>query len=154
RHVWSFDSQEIVVDDSRQETRETLLWDLAGQPGYRLIHQLHLNEVAVALVIFDSRNETDPFAGVHHWDRALRQAQRLQGDAVLSMKKFLVAARTDRGGIPVSRVRIESIVADLGFQGYFETSAKEGWNIAELCAAIRASIDWDALPRVSSTHLF
>ena len=57
---------------------ETLLWDLAGQPGYRLIHQLHLNEVAIALIVFDARSETDPFASVRHWERALRQAQRLQ----------------------------------------------------------------------------
>jgi WD40 repeat protein len=59
RHVWTFDDQEVELDNLRKETRQTLLWDLAGQPGYRLIHQLHLNEVAVALVLFDARSETD-----------------------------------------------------------------------------------------------
>ena len=57
RHVWSLESQEIELGDGRTETRETLLWDLAGQPGYRLIHQLHLNEVAVALVVFDANSD-------------------------------------------------------------------------------------------------
>lgn len=67
RRIWTFDSQEMSLDGQRKETRETLLWDLAGQPGYQLIHQLYLNEVTVALVVFDTRSETDPFAGVRHW---------------------------------------------------------------------------------------
>ena len=154
RHVWTFDSRDVGLGGGRGETRETLLWDLAGQPGYRLIHQLHLNEVAVALVVFDARSETDPFAGVRYWDRALRQALRLQGDAALPMKKFLVAARTDRGSVAVSRARIDSLVRDLGYDGYFETSAKGGWNIADLTEAIRGAVDWEALPKVSSTELF
>jgi WD40 repeat protein len=61
RHVWIFDEKEVELKpagasgQSIKSTQETLLWDLAGQPGYRLIHQLHLHEVAVALVLFDSR---------------------------------------------------------------------------------------------------
>jgi WD40 repeat protein len=154
RHVWTFDSREVDLTSGREETRETLLWDLAGQPGYRLIHQLHLNEVAVALVVFDARSETDPFAGVRHWDRALRQALRVQGDSALPMRKFLVAARADRGGVAVSQARIDALLRDLGYDGYLETSAKEGWNIAELAKAIRGGIEWEALPKVSSTELF
>lgn len=154
RHIWTFESHDVDIGDSRKETRETLLWDLAGQPGYRLIHQLHLNEVSVVLVVFDARSETDPFAGVHHWERAQRQARRVQGEATPPLKKFLVAARADRGGISASTPRIEALVHDLGFDGYFETSAKEGWNIPELAQAIREGIEWQAMPRVSSTALF
>ena len=73
-----------------------LLWDLAGQPGYRLVHQLHLNEIAVALLVFDSRSETDPFSGVKHWVRALAQARRLE-ETVVPLRTYLVAARADRG---------------------------------------------------------
>ena len=68
-----------------------LLWDLAGQPGYRLIHQLHLNEVAVALIVFDSRSETDPFSGVKYWARALAQARQLEGSAAVPLQAYLVA---------------------------------------------------------------
>jgi len=151
--VWTFDSQEIRLTDGRRETRETLLWDLAGQPDYRLIHQLHLTGVTVALIICDSRSQTDPFAGVRHWARALRQAQRGE-EATTPNKKFLVAARADVGRIGVSRERIESLMRELGFDGYFETSAKEGWGIHELAEAIRNGVAWNALPRVSSTQLF
>ncbi len=154
RHVHKFDTQEVELEDSRQEMREILLWDLAGQPNYRLIHQLHLNELAVALIVFDARSETEPFAGVHYWNRALRQAYNLQGNSRIPLKKFLVSARADRGRISVSRPRINSLIGDLGFDGYFETSAKEDWKISELAAAIREAIDWDALPKVISTELF
>jgi small GTP-binding protein len=154
RRVWLMDAREAEVKAGLAETRETLLWDLAGQPDYRLIHQLHLTEVAVALVVFDSRSQTDPFAGVRHWDRALRQARRVQGDAAPQCKKFLVAARADVGRVGVSRERIESLKLSLDFDEYFETSAKEGWGVEELARAIREAVDWGSLPTVSSTALF
>ncbi len=154
RHVWTFDTREIVRKDGQTESCETLLWDLAGQPDYRLIHQLHLTEVAVALVVFDARSETDPFSGVRHWQRALRQAQRVQGDAAPPVIKFLVSARADVGRINVSPERMELIRQQMGFDRYFETSAKEGWSISELAEEIRRVIDWDTLPTVRSTELF
>jgi WD40 repeat protein len=154
RRVWDFDQQEVSLGDHFKETRETLLWDLAGQPGYRLIHQLHLDEVAVALVVFDAHSETDPFAGVQHWDKALRLAQRIEGSSAIPLKKLLVAARTDRGGIGVSAERVEAVVHELGFDGYFATSAREGWQIDELRNAICKAIDWQVLPKVTSTILF
>jgi WD40 repeat protein len=153
RHVLLFDRRTVRLDDHRTATREVLLWDMAGQPGYRLVHQLHLNEVAVALVVFDARSETDPFAGVWHWDRALRQAQRVQGDSA-PLKKFLVAARVDRGGPGVSKDRVDALVRELGFDAYFETSAKDGWQIPELSEAILKAVEWPAQPQVSSTELF
>ena len=154
RRVWVFDSQEVDVPGAGRQTREVLLWDLAGQPGYRLVHQLHLNEVAVALVVFDSRSEIDPFTGVKHWVRALAQARRLEGTAAVPLSAYLVAARADRGGVAVSSDRVQAMIADLGLDGFFETSAREGWQISELAAAIRDSITWDALPMVSSSAFF
>ncbi len=113
RHIWTFDTQDVDLDETHIETQETLLWDMAGQPGYRLIHQLYLNEVAVALVVYYASSETDPFAGVYHWSRALSQAQRVQGGSALPLKKFLVAARVDVGGVGVSRERIQTVVRRL-----------------------------------------
>ncbi|MBD2449706.1 TIR domain-containing protein [Nostoc sp. FACHB-152] len=154
RHVWTFDKQDLQLNEDRHEVREILLWDLAGQPSYRLIHQLHLNELAVALIVIDARSETDPFAGVYYWNRALKQAQKLQGDGALSLKKILVIARTDRGSLSVNKKRIDALVQELGFDQYFETSAKEGWKIPELITAIREAIEWDNLPKVISTEVF
>ncbi len=154
RNVWTVDAEEVEVPGGGTQTRELLLWDLAGQPGYRLIHQLHLNEIVVALIVFDSRSETDPFSGVKYWARALAQARRLEGSAAVPMKAYLVAARADRGGVGVSAERVRAMINDLGLDGFFETSAKEGWQVAELAAAIRDGIDWDALPVITSSILF
>ena len=154
RQVWALDTAEEKLPGASRRTRETLLWDLAGQPGYRVIHQLHLSEVAVALVVFDARSETDPLAGVLHWERALRAAHQRQGDEAIPLTKLLVSARTDRGGVPVSRERLDAFVRDFNFSGYYATSAKEGWQIDELRAAIEHSIPWDQLPTVTSSALF
>src|SRR5262249_1893749 len=96
----------------------------------------------------------DPFAGVQYWDRALRLAQRVGGSSALPLKKLLVAARTDRGGVGATAERIEAVVRELGCDGYFATSAKEGWQIDELREAICEAIDWQKLPKVRSTVLF
>ena len=154
RNVWIFDSEEIDVPGAGTQTREVLLWDMAGQPGYRLVHQLHLNEVALALVIFDARSETNPFSGVKHWVRALAQAKRLEGVAAVPLRTYLIAARADRGGVPVTRERIQAVLTDLGIDKFFETSAKEDWSVEELAQAIRDGIDWESLPTVSSNVLF
>ena len=81
----------MVKGAGGKQTRGILLWDLAGQPGYRLIHQLHLGEVAVALLVFDARSETDPFSGVKHWVRALAQARRVlaPGGRLLALAAYL-----------------------------------------------------------------
>jgi class 3 adenylate cyclase/GTPase SAR1 family protein len=144
----------LPSDHGNGVVREALLWDLAGQPGYRMIHQLHLNDVAVALVVFDARSETDPLAGVRHWERALRLAQQRQGSSAVPLRKFLVSARADRGTVSLSKERLDVLVKDFGFDGYFETSAKEGWQIKELRQAIETSIPWGSLPEVSSSVLF
>ena len=154
RRVWTFDSREVEVASNVTQTRETLLWDLAGQPGYRVIHQLHLNEVAVALVVFDARSETDPLAGVRHWERALRLAHQRQGTSSVPMKKFLVSARNDRGGVSIGDDRLKAVLEEFGFDRYFKTSAKEGWQIKELRAAIEPAIPWEKLPEVASSQLF
>ena len=108
----------------------------------------------MAVVIFDGRSEIDPFAGVRHWVQAIRQAEQTGTYGVRRIKMILVAARVDRGGIPASQERIQKLVAEFGFEAYFETSAKEGWGVGELLESIREGIDWNTLPKVTSTELF
>lgn len=155
RHVWYLneDMNPLAENARNKANREILLWDLAGQQGYRVIHQLFLDDTSVALIVIDGRNETDPFGGVHYWERALRQAAAMQ-NGLFSLTKFLVVARSDRGGVAASQDRINTLVTSLGFQGYFVTSAKEGRGITELKEAISKAIDWTSLPRISSSDLY
>jgi WD40 repeat protein len=153
RFVREFDHTVEKIDNTREEQRETFLWDLAGQPGYRLIHQLYLSEVAVALIVFSNLGR-DPLDAVSHWIRAIRTAQSVQGNETMPIKKFLVEARTDLGRAKVSPEDIQDFVQRQGLDNYFITSAKEGSGIAELEQAIKQAIDWDMLPKVTSTELF
>jgi serine/threonine protein kinase len=148
RHIWNMPVPELNHGQDAQ--REVLLWDLAGQPGYRIVHQLHLEGGAAALILFDSRSETAPLVGIGYWARALQHAQA-SGEP---LPTFLIGARTDRGVVGVSDERIAGVIAEFGFRGYLPTSAKEGWGVAELRAAVLGAIDWDRMPVVTSSALF
>jgi GTPase SAR1 family protein len=139
------DGQERVSD-----SREVMLWDLAGQPGYRIVHQLHLEGADLALIVFDAKSETTPLAGVRHWARAVRHAHPEEG----GLPAFLVAARTDRGGINVSDRRIQELMDRFGLAAYFRTSAKERTETDLLRSRFLAEIDWSRIAKVTSTTLF
>jgi len=148
RHIWNMPVPEL--DQGQDAQREVLLWDLAGQPGYRIVHQLHLGGGAVALILFDSRSETTPLAGIGYWARALQHTQA-SGEP---LPTFLIGTRTDRGVVGVSDERIAEVVAKFAFRGHLATSAKEGWGVAELRATILGAIDWARMPVVTSSALF
>jgi GTPase SAR1 family protein len=149
RRIWRLPATE--EPDTSGGDREVLVWDPAGQPGYRIVHQLHLGGAAVALILFDSRSETTPLAGVYHWARAIRHAHPVTTGG---LKTFLVAARTDRGGITVSSERIQQVMTDFALDEYIETSAKEGTNTDLLRSRLLAAIDWERIPKIASTALF
>ncbi len=118
------------------------------------MHQLHLGEVAVALVVFDDRSDSDPLSSVRYWDRALAQARLLWQTEAPPLHKFLVVAQCDRGGVAISDERLAELARELGYDGVFKTSAKEGWGIRELRDASLRAIDWEKLPWVGSNRLF
>ena len=149
RRIWRLPASE--EPDSSGDHREVLVWDLAGQPGYRIVHQLHLEGAALALILFDAKSETMPLAGVRHWARAVRHAHPL---AAGGLTTFLVAARIDRGGITVSAERIQQVMEDFALDDYFTTSAMEGRNTDLLRSRLLGAIDWGRTPKITSTALF
>jgi small GTP-binding protein len=149
RRIWRLPGTEEPGPEA--DNRDVLLWDLAGQPGYRIVHQLHMEGAAAALILFDAKSETAPLAGVEHWARAVRHAHPA---AAGGLPIFLVAARADRGGITVSDQRIQQLMADFAFDAFFTTSAKEGMDIDRLRSRLLAAIDWERIPEVNSTALF
>ena len=127
--------------------REVWLWDLAGQPEYRLVHQLFLDQTAVALVLFNPQSE-DPFYGLRDWEEALRVAVGREPT------KILVAARDDRGGATITKEKILRFCKTRNFSDYISTSAKVGNGCDELRHKLTNSIPWDQLPWTSTTRLF
>jgi len=155
-NVWRLD---LPLEEKKGLEREALLWDLAGQEDYRLIHQLYLDETALALVLFNPQ-KNDPFADIVDWLKALgaAAAKNQPGRPI----KLLVAARTDVGSVKVSQRKIDRFLEEHGFAAYLATSAKSGFNCSDslnqnqpsaLKQAIARHIPWTLLPWTSTPRL-
>jgi small GTP-binding protein len=128
--------------------REILLWDLAGQTDYQLVHQLFLEQTALAVVLFDGTHPDNPFGGVGHWEKALR---KIAGESV---PRILVAGRADRGRPAVDDATTAEFMSKHGFADYVATSAVTGRGVQELRDLIAKNLDWDRLPFTSSPELW
>jgi WD40 repeat protein len=69
-NVWPL---ELPLPSDATLDREALLWDLAGQEDYRLIHRLFLDETALALLLINPQKD-DSFAEAGDWLKALDTA--------------------------------------------------------------------------------
>ena len=127
--------------------REIWLWDFAGQADYRLIHQLFMDETALAVLVFNPQSE-DPFGGLGQWNRDISRAARRD------FAKLLVAGRCDRGGLMVSYEAVAEFARQRGFSGYLETSALTGDGCDRLRSEIIKRIDWDSIPWTTSPRIF
>lgn len=140
--------------------REVLLWDLAGQEDYRLIHQLFLDETALALLLVNPQKD-DPFAEAGDWLKALKAACE-QSDAVREVTRLLIFSQTDVGGMKLGDAKIERFREQYGFADWLPTSAKTGANCSDgqnnnqpskLKQLIARNIPWDTLPWTSTPRL-
>jgi small GTP-binding protein len=127
--------------------REIWLWDFGGQADQRLIHQLYMDETALAVLVFDGQKE-DLFDTLGQWDRDLTRAARDP------FAKLLVAGRVDAGGLRVSRSQVETFAKERGYTQFLETSAKANLRCEELKQAILDGIRWENIPWRSSPLLF
>ncbi len=140
--------------------REALLWDLAGQEDYRLIHRLFLDETALALLLINPQKD-DPFAEAGDWLKALDTAVD-NHDAKRAAEKLLLFSQIDVGGMKVGNAKIERFIQEHGFKAWLETSAKTGENCSnEACGGtpsklkqlIADCIPWDKLPWTATPRL-
>jgi small GTP-binding protein len=128
---------------------EAILWDLAGQPDYRLIHALFLDDVDLALVLFDSSDPSDPLHGVEFWLKQLKA-----GGGQAGCRTILVGAQADRGAPTLTVEELEEFCRRRGVAGYVSTSAKEGWGLEDLVGRMKASIPWEEKPATTTTVTF
>lgn len=129
---------------------EAVLWDLAGQRDYRLIHALFLDDVDLALVLFDPTHDEDPLRGVEFWLKQLMvKAQPLSGTP-----SILIAARTDRGSPRMTEEELNAFCKYRGIKSYLLTSAKSGAGIEELIHYMQSIIPWDEKPATVTTETF
>ncbi|MCX6305314.1 MAG: TIR domain-containing protein [Bacteroidetes bacterium] len=137
----------LKVNSGDGVEQEIWLWDFGGQADQRLIHQLYMDETALAVLVFDGQKE-DLFETLGQWDRDLTRASREE------FTKLLVAGRVDAGGLRVSRSEVEKFAEEHKFLDFMETSAKQGFGCQELKQAILHAIKWDEIPCRTTEVLF
>jgi WD40 repeat protein len=81
-NVWPLD---LPLPPDATLQREALLWDLAGQEDYRLIHRLFLEETALALLLINPQKD-DPFADAGDWLNSTL-SDWLSGEASLAVSQ-------------------------------------------------------------------
>lgn len=129
---------------------EAVLWDLAGQPDYRLIHALFLDDADLALLLFDPTRNDDPLSGVEFWLKQLKvETQPPSGTPTV-----LIAARSDRGTPWLTQEELNTFCKQRGIKSYLLTSAKSGEGIDELIQQMQSMIPWDAKSTTVTTETF
>lgn len=135
--------------------REALLWDLAGQEDYRLIHRLFLEETALALLLINPQKD-DPFTEAGDWLKSLETA------AERRVPRLLVFSQIDVGGMKIGNAKIERFREQHGFAGWLATSAKTGEHCSDtenggkpskLKQMIAEHIPWSTLPWTATPRL-
>src|SRR5436305_8320919 len=151
-NVWPLD---LPLPPDATLQREALLWDLAGQEDYRLIHRLFLEETALALLLINPQKD-DPFVEAGDWLKALQTA------ADHPVPRLLVFSQIDVGGMKVSNAKIERFTEQYDFAGWLATSAKTGENCSDMEGGGKPSklkqmiadhILWSTLPWTATPRL-
>jgi small GTP-binding protein len=137
---------------------EAILWDLAGQPDYRLIHALFLDDVDLALVLFDSSNISDPLHGVEFWLKQLKVGQTSStsesGNKRVGCPTILVGAQADRGTPTLMAEDLEAFCRQRGISSYLSTSALTGIGLEELIGRMKELVAWEDKPATVTTVTF
>ncbi|MBR1240084.1 TIR domain-containing protein [Bradyrhizobium sp. AUGA SZCCT0274] len=129
---------------------EAVLWDLAGQDDYRLIHALFLDDTDLALVLFDPGRHDDPLGSVEFWLKQLKVGAERPGE----IPTILIAARSDRGTPRLTHDELETFCKQRGIKAYLTTSARTGEGIEELIPRMKSLIPWDDKPATVTTETF
>jgi small GTP-binding protein len=128
---------------------EAVLWDLAGQPDYRLIHALFLEDVDVALLLFDPANRQDPLKGVEYWVKQLTHGRESPP------RMILIGSRLDRGAPTLTEKELEDFCQRHGISGrYIGTSARTGEGLQHLIERMKALVAWDKMATTVTTDTF
>lgn len=152
-HASTHGQQFWVVDDLHLRRRdgtecEAVLWDLAGQHIYRSVHTIFLDNVDLAVVLFDPTNRQDPLKGAEFW------LEHLKGKGQLP-PAVLVGARADRGASVLSQQELNQFCQRYSIRGgYIRTSALTGEGLGELIGKLKALVLWDELTAIVTNLTF
>jgi WD40 repeat protein/GTPase SAR1 family protein len=126
---------------------EAILWDFAGQRNFRPVHALFLDNIDLALLLFDPA-QPETLAGVDYWLTQLGDRQR-------SCRTILVAARIDVCHGMFSPAELQDFCLERHISGGFvATSAKENGGIERLLEVMQQQLDWNTKSTTVTTQTF
>jgi small GTP-binding protein len=111
-----------------------MLWDLAGQPQFHLLHKVYCNGANGVLLGFDL-TKSFTYSNVKNWHQmVVKHGLRDVPMILFGNKADLKDQRT------VTDPHVDHLKEQLGISDYFETSALEGQNVQDLFKAIAQRI--------------
>ena len=147
QQFWLID--ELLAKRIDETDCEAVLWDFAGQPDYRLIHALFLDDVDLALILFNPANRQDPLKDVEYWIKQMSHCKEGPRHTIL------VGARIDRGTPTLTQQELDDFCAHHDITGgYVGTSALTGEGLDNLIECIKAEINWDEMTTTITTATF
>jgi len=149
---WTITTDSAPTDNDKQkkQRRELVVWDLAGQDEYRLVHPLFLADTQLAVLAFEPRRGSAAEAEVTAWnDHLLDDDERAQAPC-----RILVGTKVDDEHAPEDREAIERLRGHTGALTYVATSARSGRGIGQLRQTIVTNIDWAIVGATSRPVVF
>ena len=112
--------EQIQVGD---RTVNLMLWDIAGQPQFALLHKVYYNGANAVIMMFDLTNSPS-FTNINNWYNELVKYE------LDKVPIILVGNKSDlKGERKIIEPMAHSKMEQLGIPAYFETSALEGVNV-------------------------
>jgi Ras-related protein Rab-1A len=112
--------EQIEVDG---KTVNLMLWDIAGQPQFYLLHKVYYNGANGVILMYDLTNSPS-FTNINNWYNELVKY------GLDEVPVILVGNKADlKGDRKIIAPMAHSKMQQLGIPAYFETSAKEGTNV-------------------------
>ena len=126
------------------EVHEISLWDFSGHDGYRVIHELILDDVDVVIITIDrtKAHDDEEFEAIAYWNSII--VNKIQKKQAKPIRKFLVATKADNvRRRKMNEPELQFVKSDMGFDDVHMTSSETGQGVDDLLSAIYYSVDWE-----------
>lgn len=149
---WTISADRIAADPNftKNHRRELVVWDLAGQDEYRLVHPLFLADTQMAVLAFEPRRGNTAESELTTWNDHLLDDE----DPAKPPGRLLVGTKVDDEHAPEDREAIERLRERTGAITYVATSARTGRGVPHLRQTIVSSIDWALVAPTSRPVVF
>ena len=115
----------VVNDNGAQVPIGLLIWDIAGQEQFHLLHKVYYKGSKGVVIVFDLTNP-DSLASVKKWH------DEIVANELGTIPCIMVGNKSDlSANIKITPDQIEQMKADTGIADYYETSALNGKNVVE-----------------------